>query len=224
MNDVSTNAPVLELEDVAFKFRRAYLFQGVRLTVRPGEFHVLMGENGAGKTTLLHCLLGLRRPARGKIAFFGKPAQDWDTRELHRLVGIVVAAPEAYAWRLSVGELLRETARFYPTWDHAFAGRLADEFQIGLAKKLQHLSSGEHAKVRLLKALAFKPRLLLLDELTANLSPRSAAAVTRAVIDLMTEQGTAALYISHGVEETRRLSDHVHRLGPNGLESAEVVA
>lgn len=207
----------LVVSGLAASFGRKRLFSGVDLRVGRGELHVLMGENGAGKTTLVECLLGLRRPAAGAIRFFGRAAGEWGRGELYRKVGWVSAAREWYPLHLDVGALLRTVAAFYPTWDKSFAGSLIEAFGLDLRKKLHHLSDGESTKVRLVKALAFRPTLLVLDELTANLSPASAEAVTKAVIALMADDGAGILYVSHSPDEAKRLSDRIHHLSVEGI-------
>src|SRR5690606_21322941 len=110
-----------------------------------------MGENGVGKTTLFRCLMGICQPMAGDIRFFGTPLNKWNRRLLYQRVAFVLSSPESFPWQMTVERLLRQVSHFYPTWDQGLVEQLSDEFQLTLTKKLRHLSSGEHAKVRLLK-------------------------------------------------------------------------
>lgn len=169
---MSQPAP-LAIENLAVSFHRKPLFSHLSLALEPQQFVTIMGENGAGKTVLVETLMGYHAPSAGTIRFWGKPFAGRRRPELNRAIGWVLSHREDYPPGLSIAGLFRILHKCYRTWDHAFVDDLVDQFQLDLTKALTSLSLGEQSKVKLIKALAFKPTLLVLDELTANLSPVS---------------------------------------------------
>ena len=99
--------------------------------------------------------------------------------------------------------------------------KLLDGFQLSSNKKIGHLSSGEFAKLKLCKAMSTKPQLLILDELTANLSLKSKDVVLEHIVDYFSTNPVAVLYINHHHEESIRLSDRVYTLQRDGLIQEE---
>lgn len=198
----------LTLKQVKFHTDRLFL-KDVTLSVSPGEFVTLMGENGSGKTTIVELLMGLRNPRAGEILFWGERPGLMNRGEINKRVGWVISGRESYPLRTSILSLFEAISPFYPTWDWDLTKQLAEEFQLDLSKRLSTLSLGEQSKVKLIKALAFHPKLLVLDELTANLSPKSKGSILRTLLSLFAEGDMGVLYISHSNEEAQKLSDRV---------------
>ena len=124
---------------------------------------------------------------------------------------------ETYPPFLTVADFLLALRSLYPKWDTTLEAHLINRFNLDISKRLNHLSLGESSKVKLLKALAFRPELLILDELTANLSDESKKTILAVLIDLFSETDIAVLYISHSREEAVKLSDRILSLTPSGL-------
>lgn len=177
--------------------------------VRAGEFITLMGENGSGKTTIVELLMGLKRSRSGEILFWGERPTLSRRAEINKKVGWVVSSRESYPLGISIQSFLESISFFYPTWDWNLTQQLGKAFQLDLSKKISTMSLGEHSKVKLIKALSFHPKLLILDELTANLSPKSKQSIIQTLISLFSEGDMGILYISHSNEEAQKLSDRV---------------
>lgn len=169
--------PLLETRSIGVRHHRP-LFSDVSFTVGNGEFVTLMGENGAGKTTLLKTLLGTFPLSSGEIRFFGKPANELDRAELHQNVTWVLSDREDFPPTLKIYELLKSLSRIYRNWDHNLETELIRAFQLSENAVLNHLSQGEMAKLKLIRAIAPRPQLIVCDELTANLSPDSKKQIT----------------------------------------------
>lgn len=211
----------LSVRDLTVRIGKRQIFSNVSFNLAQGQFVTLMGENGVGKTTLLETLFGLRDSMAGQVLFFGKPLKDWETGDLNSLVAWVPSSPEEYPSGLTITDLIDSIKRMYPSWNEELCSRLCQEFSLDLRKDLSTLSMGEHSKVRLIKALSFEPHLLVLDELTANLSQASKDAVLRAIIELFAKTKMAVLYVCHLREEAVKLSDQILEMKSNGVTYEE---
>jgi ABC-2 type transport system ATP-binding protein len=161
----TTNALLLVGVDRAYGHREALRSVSAELPV--GRVAALVGRNSAGKTTLLHTVVGLARPDRGRVLVFGKPPRaalaDGD-------VGFVAQEKPVFR-RMSVRDQLRVGAHLNRRWDTAYAIARLEALGIGLTRRAGTLSGGEQSQVALTRALAKRPRLLVLDEPAAALDP-----------------------------------------------------
>jgi len=191
--------------------------RAVSLDVRAGEFHALLGPNGSGKTTLLRAALGLLRSDQGRAEILGRPALDWPRRDLARVVGVVPQREENL-----FPQQVRETVLLgrYPHLSLLGGVRAADRAAVERALRacdavdladrwLWTLSGGEYQRVRLARALAQEPRLLVLDEPTTSLDVRHEMELFELVRELVDGHGLAALMITHHVNLAARFADQV---------------
>ena len=189
----------------------------VSLEVRAGEFHAVLGPNGSGKTTLLRVGLGLVAATAGRAEVLGRPAREWSRRELARVVGVVAQREENL-----FPQRVREAVLFgrYPHLSLFGGTRAEDRASVDRAlvacdaanladRWLSTLSGGEYQRVRLARALAQEPRLLVLDEPTASLDVRHEMQLFELVRGLVDKQGLAALVITHHVNLAARFADQV---------------
>jgi ABC-2 type transport system ATP-binding protein len=185
----------------------------VTFNVERGEIFGLIGMNGSGKSTLIRIISTLLVPDEGRVEVFGvdvagNPAQ---VRELINRV----AVDAAFFKVLSGSENLRYAARLY-----GLSPRLARQRYDGLLNRIgfdpkrlrdqiKSLSRGERQKVAATRALMSAPALLLLDEPTTGLDPRSKREVQRVIREMRDEEGTTVLLTTHDMEEAERLCDRV---------------
>lgn len=204
--------PVLRLEGVARRYAQGEdtldVFHDLRLTLRPGELVALVGPSGAGKSSLLHMAGLLEAPSAGEIYLGGAPASRLSESERTRLrresIGFVYQAhhllPEFSALENVV--IPRLIAGCGGADAEQEAKRLLT--QVGLAERLEHrpaqLSGGEQQRVAIARALANRPRLLLADEPTGNLDPKTAQGVFDLLLHLVRSEGVAALVATHNQE------------------------
>jgi ABC-2 type transport system ATP-binding protein len=198
---------VIEVAGLTRRFGPKVALADVGLAVPRGTVFGLVGVNGAGKTTLIKHILGLLRAATGSVRIFGKdPAAD-PAGVLAR-VGYLSEEPDLPGW-MRVGELLRYTRAFYPTWDAAFAEGLRQSFALDLSAKVKHLSKGQRARAGLVLALAHRPELLVLDEPSSGLDPIVRRDILEAIIRTIAEEGRTVLFSSHLLHEVERVADRV---------------
>ena len=183
------------------------VLDGVDLALAPGSVLGLIGRNGAGKSTLIRAMLGLLEPQAGQACVFGEPALKLSDAAKARLA-YVPQQPEALAW-LSATQMLDYVGRFYPDWDAAFAKATLGRWAIPANKLLAKLSPGERQRVELIRALASRPRLLVLDEPAAALDPVARRELLREVALRAGEAGTTVLFSTHIVSDLERVASEV---------------
>ena len=190
---------------------------GVSLEVRAGEFHAVLGPNGSGKTTLVRAALGLVRRVAGRAEILGRPARDWSRRELARVVGVLPQREDnLFPQRVRETVLLGRYPHLSLLGGMGANDRAAVERALvacdaaDLADRwLWSLSGGEYQRVRLARALAQEPRLLVLDEPTTSLDLRHEMELFELVRALVDAHGLAALMITHHVNLAARFADQV---------------
>ena len=211
MSDALATA-ALRLQDVARSYTQGEnvldVFHNLGMTLRAGEVVALVGPSGAGKSSLLHMAGLLEAPTSGEIIVGGAAASELDdaarTRIRRDMIGFVYQAhhllPEFTA--LENVMLPQRIAGKSRAVAEKEAKRLLD--LLGLSARLEHrpsqLSGGEQQRVAIARALANKPKILLADEPTGNLDPRTAAGVFEALIALVRGEGLAALVATHNFE------------------------
>jgi ABC-2 type transport system ATP-binding protein len=166
LETTSPNDSIVQVAGLSRRFGRKEALRDVSFEVPPGLVFGLVGENGAGKTTLIQHILGAYAAEKGSVRVFGLNPTHAHTAVLSR-IGYLSEDRDMPGW-MRIAELLRYTRAFYPTWDHAYAERMRDEFGLDDAARVKHLSRGEKAKLGLLLALAYRPDLLPLTDALAN--------------------------------------------------------
>jgi ABC-2 type transport system ATP-binding protein len=180
---------------------------GIDLEVGEGEVFALLGPNGAGKTTFVKCLLALLQPTSGTIRMFGEEVSDPGAR---RGVGFVPETPR-FPDFLSGREVLRLHGRLIGLPAKDLDG-IIDERLIAAdldeaPRRVKAYSKGMVRRLAMAQALLGTPRLVLLDEPTADLDPIGRRDVRNQIAELK-ERGTTVILNSHLLSEVERLCDH----------------
>ena len=194
------------MRDLTKRYGPVEAVRGVSFEVRPGEIFGLLGPNGAGKTTTIECLLGLRQPDAGSIQLDGIDALAHPT-QARRLVGAQLQSA-ALQDKITPRQACRLFASFYV--HAANVNELLDEFSL-LAKAdvpFDSLSDGQRQRLFLALAFVNRPRLVVLDEPTAGLDPRSRRELHRHIAAMKSE-GRSVLLSTHYLEEAHSLCDRV---------------
>ncbi|WP_355661715.1 ABC transporter ATP-binding protein [Xanthomonas sp. PPL121] len=193
--------------DLDLAFGTSTVLQGVDLQVARGEVVGLIGCNGAGKSTLLACLLGLLQPQRGQARVFGGPALRLDDARKAQL-GFVPQQPQAFGW-MRVEELLAFAAQLYPHWDAQRADTLLRRWELDRTQSIGKLSPGQAQRLALVRALAARPALLVLDEPASALDPVARRDLMREIVTETCDAGTTVLFSSHIVSDLERVASRV---------------
>lgn len=211
--------PILEARGIVKRFPGVLALDGVSFDVRPGEVHVLIGENGAGKSTLSKILMGVLDADEGEILFEGRPLKFRSPLDaLQHGIGGVYQEFMLVPW-LNVAQnifLNREPRRWQslPFLNHRRMHEEARQILAGFGLEVdtrlpvKHLDTALQQMVEISRVLATNPRVLVLDEPTAMLTEREVNQLFERIAELR-RKGVAIIYISHRLQEIRRIGDRV---------------
>jgi ribose transport system ATP-binding protein len=219
----SAPATSLEIDQVSKTYpggTRA--LKGVSLQLRPGQVHGLVGANGAGKSTLIKIIAGAERPTSGGLRWHGEPV-DWRRPADAQGAGVAVVHQQSpVSPALTVLENVYLGAGAGAIWNPRtrqteFAELCASiDFSIDPHAVVASLSIGDRQMVSILRALARRPKLILLDEPTASITPAERAGVLGAARRLA-GIGVAVVFVSHFLNEVAEISDVVSVLRDGAL-------
>src|SRR5271163_5333539 len=220
MNDISLESPargaatkaepLLRAIGITKQYGTFLANDEINLDLYPTEIHALLGENGAGKSTLVKIMYGLIQPSAGELRWMGQrivlagPSEAralgigmvfqhfslFENLTVAENVALGLAPTESFS---AISERLEETARTYG-------------LPLDPKREVWRLSVGERQRIEIVRALMQNPKLLILDEPTAVLTPQEADQLF-IVLNRLKEEGRAILYISHKLEEVKRLCD-----------------
>lgn len=203
----AASAAPLQVAGLTHRYDAKVVLDHVDLTLQPGSVLGLIGRNGAGKSTLIRAMLGLLEPESGSAFVFGEPALHLSDAVKERL-GYVPQQPDALAW-LSAAQMFDYLSRFYPSWDHRFVEDTLARWKIETNKVMAKLSPGERQRVDLIRALAPRPELLVLDEPASALDPVARRELLREIALRAGEAGTTVLFSTHIVSDLERVASDI---------------
>jgi ABC-2 type transport system ATP-binding protein len=204
---LSQSPPVIEIRRLTRQFGSTKALDEISLSIPRGGVFGLIGGNGAGKTTLIKHILGMLRAESGTVRVFGLDPVTNPVGTLGR-IGYLSEDRDLPDW-MTVGELMRYTQAFFPTWDEAYAEELRGMFDLEPKAKIRTLSRGQRARAGLLAALAHRPELLLLDEPSSGLDPVVRRDILGAIIRTIADEGRTVVFSSHLLDEVERVADQV---------------
>ena len=195
----------VQLQHIGKRYGRTQVLDDVSIELPKGKTTLILGHNGCGKTTLLKCIIGLVRPDRGDITFADLDARETDVRHLIGYLPQKSFFPD----NITPEEIFELIASMRPgvplTHD-----RLVDQFTLQpfLHKRVKELSGGTLQKVGVVSALMTQPKILLLDEPTAGLDPKS-RFIFKQLIDQQKALGVTTVITSHIISEHEQGCDNI---------------
>ncbi|CAN7355999.1 ABC transporter ATP-binding protein [Variovorax sp. LjRoot84] len=213
----------LRISELAKRYGDATVFEQVSLEVAPGEFVAVVGESGVGKSTLLNCMAGLDSWDAGSVVHDGIDigALDAEARALWRRkhVGFVFQAFHVLP-HLDVAQNVALPLMLLAQPDAARVAHMLDAVGLGgLGERLpQQLSGGQLQRVAIARALVHRPALLLADEPTGNLDPKTAAKVMDVLLAQTREHGASLVLVTHSEAAAAR-ADRVLHLSASGIRA-----
>jgi ABC-type uncharacterized transport system ATPase subunit len=201
--------PLVALRGITKRYGGLLANDGIDLAIAPGEIHALLGENGAGKSTLVKILYGVIEPSAGEILWQGRPVRIGSPVEARRLgIGMVfqhfslfdqLTVAENVAVALSGTESLKDVRERLDAVSRGYGLSLESD------RAVWTLSAGERQRIEIVRCLLQDPKLIVLDEPTSVLTPQEAERLFT-TLERLSAEGRSILYISHKLEEVRRLA------------------
>ncbi len=203
------DAMTIETHDLRKRYDGFEALRGLSLQVPPGSICGFLGKNGAGKTTTIKILLGMAHASAGEARVFGLNASDEASSvEIRRRTAFVGEEKDLPDY-MTVAELTRFTASFYPRWRKDLEAKFRLRFELPSDQKIKTLSKGTRTKVALLLALCRGAELLVLDEPTSGLDPAVSEDVLKALVAFTAGENATIFFSSHQISEIEQIADRV---------------
>jgi lipopolysaccharide export system ATP-binding protein len=205
---------LLEAREIVKQYRNRRVVDGVSLQVQNGNVVGLLGPNGAGKTTSFYMIAGFVRPQSGRVLLDGDDITDLPIhKRAQKGISYLAQEPSVFK-KLTVEENIRIVLEPLglprDEIEYRINSLLEDmKIQTLAANKANTLSGGERRRVEIMRALAIKPRFILLDEPFAGIDPLSVADLQQIIKDLK-NKGLGVLISDHNVRETLSVCDHAY--------------
>jgi ABC-2 type transport system ATP-binding protein len=204
-----TEGCVIQTADLRKNYDGVEAVRGLSFQVPAGSIYGFLGRNGAGKTTTIKILLGMARPTSGSARVFGLPADSPEASvDIRRRTGFVTEDKELYDY-MTVHEIIRFTAAFYPRWRSDLEQRYLRAFDLPADRRVKVLSRGTRTKLALLLALCRGAELLILDEPTSGLDPAMTEEVLQALVTHVAREEMTIFFSSHQIAEVDQIADRV---------------
>lgn len=208
--------PYIQFKNITKQFGGTTALENVSFEIAKGEVHCLCGENGAGKSTLINLCAGVFAPTKGEIWIDGKPVRIQSVQQSERLGFSVVhqeipLCPNMKIWQnIFLGSKEGRKGIFInESYMREKTKSLLAQFQLKLDpdRTVASLSIAEQSIIQIAKAVYFKPQILILDEPTAALTNDQREIMYQVVRQLIKENQTTVIYVSHRLEEVMELGD-----------------
>lgn len=194
---------MVEISDITYGYDEKIIFKNFNFSVKKGEFLMILGKNGSGKSTLAKLITGVDFPVAGKILIDGMDTSTDDIWKIRKFLGVIFQNPEDQFVGTTV---LEEMTFILENYDEDHIEEKIDMAleRVNLTEKkyeaIDNLSGGQKQKLALASALLLKPKILILDEASSMLDPRSRKELLVLLKDLH-KSGVTIVYITHYLEE-----------------------
>ena len=212
---------IIKIENLSKRFGEIEAVKGISLEVRRGELFAFLGENGAGKSTTINILCGQLEKDGGNIIIDGREFDGGDA-QIKREIGVVFQGA-ALDSHLTVRDNLKSRAALYGIAGDAFKKRLSElscmlSLDEILPRQLSRLSGGQRRRADIARALIHKPKILILDEPTTGLDPKTRSNIWQVINELRRSESLTVFLTTHYMEEAAEADFVVI------LDNGEVVA
>ena len=206
---------MIRLEHVTKSFGRYKALDDVSIVVEEGEFLTVIGRSGCGKTTMLRMINGLQKPDSGKVYAAGEDVGEADLIRLRRKIGYVIQNKGLFP-HMTVEKNIIYVPVISGQKDKRQNRKLAEDLigLVGLEREMldrypEELSGGQQQRVGIARALASRPKLLLMDEPFGALDEITKRAMQNELLALQKKLGMTVVFITHDIREAMKLGDRV---------------
>jgi ABC-2 type transport system ATP-binding protein len=207
----------IRTENLSKSFLSVRALRGLTLEVPEGAIYALAGPNGAGKTTAIKVLMNILAPSSGRAEVLGLDSSRLAGASFTQ-IGYVSENQEQPEW-MRVGSFFDYLRPFYPNWDRELETALIKRMELPLDRKLRHLSRGMQMKAALASSLAYRPKLIVLDEPFSGLDPLVRDELIESLLERASD--STILISSHDLAEIESFSSHVGYLEQGQLKWSE---
>jgi putative ABC transport system ATP-binding protein len=203
--------PLLELVDVKLEMLGKPILDGISFRVNSGDVIGVMGSSGSGKTSTFRIINLLQSPTQGTVFYQSKDTLTYPPTTLRREIGYVFQ--KTYLFGSTIMEnltypyqLLQQKPNFQEITDYLNQANLPENI---VTKKINELSGGEQQRIALIRSLLIKPKILLLDEVTASLDEENTVIIEKLIRDQNENKNVTILFISHNTKQAERLAQKI---------------
>ncbi len=194
-------------EGISKSYGKVVAVDGVNLSLDEGSVTALIGPNGAGKTTTIKMILGLLKPDKGVVKVFGQ--DPWDNTAIRSMIGVVYEKAFFPSHQKTLEYLQRVCRIFGVPESRAMEVLELVNLEEASDREIRALSAGMLQKFAIAHALVHKPKLIVADEMTANLDPQARSELLDLVLQLHRNENVTFLLSSHILPELSRVCDSV---------------
>lgn len=197
---------VIELRDVSKQFK-GFSIEEVNLKIKQGYVTGLIGGNGAGKSTMIKLIMNLLKPSKGELNVFGLDYVN-HAKEIKDRIGFVYDSNIFYE-SLNLKEICKIIAPAYRHWDHKQFKKYVDQFELPLNKPMKKFSKGMQMKASIAMSLSHGAELIIMDEPTTGLDPRSRRELLDIFQEVMIDGKRTILFSTHITSDLERFADYI---------------
>lgn len=198
---------MVQLTDIKKKLGHFFL-EDITFTLPEGYIMGLIGQNGAGKSTILKILLGLYAPDSGEMSLFGTTYQE-NEKYIKNNIGYVLTEDGLFFGEMTLLENVRLYGKYYENHSESLFRSYAADFGLKENTKVKKLSKGEYLKFQFAFALSHQPKLLLLDEPTANFDPDFRRKFLHIITDYMKDGKKSVILATHLTGDLDKIADYI---------------
>ncbi len=197
----------VETDCLTHRYGRKEAVSELSFQVPESSIYAFLGPNGAGKTTTIKILMNLLRPSGGHAAVLGIPSSRLGPEGLQNIG--YVSENQKLPEEMTLEQLAAFCAPLYPKWDDRLCSDLIRRFDLPRRQKIRSFSRGMKMKTAMVMSLAYRPRLLILDEPFSGLDPVVRDEIVEGMLEIAGRGEWSVLLSSHDLSEVENLADHV---------------
>lgn len=194
---------MIEIKNITYEYEDVPIFKDFNLSIKNGDFYMILGENGSGKSTLVKLITGIELPKEGKILVDNLDSSTDDIWKIREILGVIFQNPEDQFVGLTPYEDMTFLLENYGIKEKEVRIDKALK-SVGLLEKkfesIENFSGGQKQKLALATSLLLEPKVLVLDESTSMLDPRSREELLE-LLKVLNKKGVTIIYITHFLEE-----------------------